>query len=321
MRKILLVGLGGMGKVHYINLQSLKEKAVVAAAVGKGEGDRETAASFSLPFYESIGDAVASHPEINLVDITTPSFLHKANVTEALSFSRDVICEKPLALNSADGRRMFAYARETGCRLLAAHVLRYTNEYRVLRRLVDGGEYGRVLDASFSRLSQVPSWAKDGWLFDKSKSGLLPFDLHIHDLDMIIGLFGAPSGVSSYARRSPFKDYDEYLHVVYEFDGFTVKAEAGWLNAAIPFTAVWRIVFENAVAVNTGSEICVYTADGKTLKPDISYKFTVSTGINIPATGWYYQELESLLDILASSKEAPVKEWEVIKELEILETL
>ena len=35
---------------------------------------------------------------------------------------------------------------------------------------------------------------KGGWLFDQEKSGLVPFDLHIHDLDVICGLFGVPSG-------------------------------------------------------------------------------------------------------------------------------
>ena len=321
MRKILLVGLGGMGKVHYLNLRQLKDRAVVAAAVGKGQADRETAGSYALPFYETMGEAFRDMPEINLVDITTPSFLHKDNVMEALSYGRDVICEKPLALNSSDARMMFSAAREKKLKLLAAHVLRYTNEYNVLYRLVKGGEYGRVLDASFTRLSQVPSWAQGGWLFDKSKSGLIPFDLHIHDLDMIIGLFGAPVNVSSYARRSKDREYDEYLHVIYEYNGFSVKAEAGWLNAAIPFTAVWRVVFEKAVAVNNGNEISVFTWDGKTITPDISYEVTVSTGINIPPTGWYYQELKTLLYVLSSSQEAPVKEGEVLKELEILETL
>lgn len=321
MRKILLVGLGGMGKVHYLNLRQLKDRAVVAAAVGKGQADRETAGSYALPFYETMGEAFRDMPEIDLVDITTPSFLHKDNVMEALSYGRDVICEKPLALNSSDACMMFSAAREKKLKLLAAHVLRYTNEYNVLYRLVKGGEYGRVLDAAFTRLSQVPSWAQGGWLFDKSKSGLIPFDLHIHDLDMIIGLFGAPVNVSSYARRSKDREYDEYLHVIYEYNGFSVKAEAGWLNAAIPFTAVWRVVFEKAVAVNNGNEISVFTWDGKTITPDISYEVTVSTGINIPPTGWYYQELKTLLDVLSSSQEAPVKEGEVLKELEILETL
>ena len=60
---------------------------------------------------------------------------------------------------------------------------------------------------------------------------------------------------------------------------------------------------------------------GGLLTPDISYEVTVSTGINIPPTGWYYQELKTLLDVLSSSQEAPVKEGEVLKELEILETL
>ena len=54
-------------------------------------------------------------------------------------------------------------------------------------------EYGKVLDASFERLScGTPTGLSAAGLFDKSKSGLLPFDLHIHDLDVIVSLFGKP---------------------------------------------------------------------------------------------------------------------------------
>lgn len=55
---------------------------------------------------------------------------------------------------------------------------------------------GKPLDACFERLSACPGWAKDGWLFDVNKSGLLPYDLHIHDLDVIVSVFGKPESFS-----------------------------------------------------------------------------------------------------------------------------
>ena len=61
MKQILLVGLGGMGKVHYANYQHLDGMAHVVAAVGSGDADRRTAASFSLPFFTSITEAVRHH--------------------------------------------------------------------------------------------------------------------------------------------------------------------------------------------------------------------------------------------------------------------
>ncbi len=111
---------------------------------------------------------------------------------ESLSLGKTTIVEKPCALTRADAGAMFALAEEKGVNLYVAQVLQFTREVEVLRKLVREGTYGRPLDAVFQRLSARPEWAQGGWLFDKSKSGLVPFDLHIHDLDVIVSLFGVP---------------------------------------------------------------------------------------------------------------------------------
>lgn len=321
MKQILLVGLGGMGKVHYVNYQHLDGMAHVVAAVGSGDADRKTAASFSLPFFTSITEAVRHHGEIDVVDITTPSFLHVAGCLEALQWGRDVICEKPLALCRQDAQRIFDASHRAGRLVLPAHVLRYTHEYAVLHGLVASGRYGRVLGASFTRLSTVPAWARGGWLLDPKKSGGVSFDLHIHDLDMIVGLFGKPGKVESRMETGDARVGDTYLTVSYGYKDIDVRAEAGWINAPIPFTATWRVVFAKALAVNDGKAVRVYPADGAAYEPDISYPVTVSTGINVPPTGWYYEELKRLLMILEGRSEPLVRTEEVLAELGILETL
>ncbi len=321
MKRILLVGLGGMGKVHYANYQHLGGMAHVVAAVGNGDADRKTAAGFSLPFFTSITEAIQNHGEIDVVDITTPSFLHVAGCLEALQLGRDVICEKPLALRRADAEQIFDASRRVGRLVLPAHVLRYTHEYAVLHDLVASRRYGRVLGASFTRLSAVPAWARGGWLFDSKKSGGVPFDLHIHDLDMIVGLFGKPSKVESRMETGDPHVGDTYLAVSYGYKDLAVRADAGWINAPIPFTATWRVVFAKALAVNDGKAVCIYPSDGAAYKPDISYPVTVSTGINVPPTGWYYEELKRLLMVLEGRSEPLVRTEEVLAELGILETL
>ena len=109
---------------------------------------------------------------------------------------------------------MFALAEEKGVNLYVAQVLQFTREVEVLRKLVREGTYGRPLDAVFQRLSARPEWAQGGWLFDKSKSGLVPFDLHIHDLDVIVSLFGVPDQAECRPCGGPAMDSPElYLGV------------------------------------------------------------------------------------------------------------
>ena len=318
--KILLVGLGGMGRVHFKNIERI-EKAEIVASVGAGERDRSTAEEFGLPFYSSITEAVAAHPEVQVIDITTPTFLHRTHVEEALGTGRDTICEKPLALSSKDARELFALARKKGVSLNVGQVLRYTKEYLALLDAVKSERYGRVLDASFTRLSVAPKWAKDGWLYDKKKSGLIPFDLHIHDLDMIYSLFGEPDTAKLSRRQSEASATPEYYHMDYGYHGFSVRGEAGWLNACIPFTATWRVIFENAVMTNDGSVVTVYPADGEPQVIDTSYDVVISTGINVPPTGWYYEELRTILDRVSEKHESIFDESEILGVLELLEKM
>ncbi|MFR9223736.1 MAG: Gfo/Idh/MocA family protein [Flavonifractor plautii] len=250
MINIGIVGAGGMGTVHHSNYRHLDGCAVVGV-VDPSPAGRERAAQWGVPCYESITDLVDAGG-VDVVDICTPTFLHRDNVMESLSLGKTTIVEKPCALTRADAEAMFALAEEKGVNLYVAQVLQFTREVEVLRKLVREGTYGRPLDAVFQRLSARPEWAQGGWLFDKSKSGLVPFDLHIHDLDVIVSLFGVPDQAECRPCGGPAMDSPELYRWEYRCGGVNVMAEAGWLNASVPFTAVWRVYFENAMVIYDG---------------------------------------------------------------------
>lgn len=318
---ILLVGLGGMGKVHYCNYKYVNGANVVAA-VGASESDKTYARENSLPFFSSLKEAFSSGISVDTVDITTPTFLHKAFVLEALDYDVDVICEKPIALRVKDAEEMYAKAEAKGKRLVIAQVLRFTKEFKVLKKAVESEKYGKVLSATFLRLSTEPKWAKDGWLYDKAKSGLVPFDLHIHDLDMIVSLFGAPEEARDISAKLTGEAEPYFHHFEYRYKDFTVHAEAAWLKSSIPFTATWRVIFEHAVMENDGKNVVVYPDNGEKITVDTSYDVVVSTGINVPPTGWYFEELNAIVFSLNSEKNTnPVPPEEVLTVLSLVTTM
>ena len=79
---------------------------------------------------------------------------------------------------------------------------------------------------------------------DEKRCGLVPYDLHIHDLDFLVYAFGAPKNMI--CNRSKLPDQD-YFNCVYEFDNFFVTAEAAWYASPYPFAAYFRFQFENAI--------------------------------------------------------------------------
>ena len=314
-----LVGFGGIGRVHFSNYLHIKDCKVTAICEPSPEG-RKAAEETGLTCYDNLKDMLAfSNPDV--VDICVPTFLHYALVMEALQNGRHVICEKPIALKSSEVKEMYSLAEKQGVQLVVGHVLQFYPASKILHEIVKDGRYGRPLDAVFLRLSACPRWAKDGWLLDKSKSGLLPFDLHIHDLDLMISLFGKPE---SYEIASGGRDgigYEEYYRILYRYPKLNVCCEAAWYNAEIPFTASWRVYFEKAVLICEGGKLISYSFEEPAKEFDIEEKIKIPTGINVPPTGVFFEELKFFLDRIISGEKKQFRKDEIISLIEILENI
>lgn len=296
MQKIAIVGVGGMGTVHYNNYLQL-EKADVRAVVGPSATDRKKAAKWGVKIYPDIKELLASE-EIDLVDICTPTFLHVEHALTALSFGKNVIIEKPIALHREDAERIFALALEKKALVFVGQVLHFTKEVEILKEAVKSGKYGKVLDAYFTRLTAAPNWVQGGWMFNKEKSGLLPFDLHIHDLDLIISLFGPPSDYRYTAGGRNKAEFKEHYRFNYNYGDLNVGAEAAWYHANYPFTARWRVYFEEGLLVNE-EQLIFYPAEGEPVEFETEAEPKIETGINLPPTAMFYNELSHFIDCAA----------------------
>ena len=318
MKRILLVGFGGMGHVHYVNIQRMDNAEIVG--ITGTEHDCKVAEKTGLPFFLSITEGIQKLSP-DAVDITTPTFLHKLHVMEALECGVDVICEKPLALSASDAAEIYRTAEDKGLRVFPALVMRYTKEFAVLSSLIHNGEYGKLIKADFHRLSPMPEWTAGNWLFDKDKSGLIPFDLHIHDLDMIYALFGEPECIDSYAPVDMKTGFPCYYSIEYGYENLSVHAEAGWLRTSMPFTSGWRMIFEKAVAVNEDGRISIYPEKKEMQDLTPHYDIVISTGINVPPTGWYYEEIKHIISEMDGSEKAKISRDEAVGVLRIAERL
>ena len=319
MIKIGVVGIGGMGTVHISNYAYMDD-CKVTAVVDRVEQTKLKYQEAGIMTYDTV-EEMLSDQELDIVDICTPTFLHKEQTLTALNAGVNVICEKPAALSSAGAKEMCAAARDNHVQLFIAQVVQYGLETMILRDLVSSNTYGKVLDAQFIRLSAAPRWIENGWLFDKEKSGLLPFDLHIHDLDLIVSLFGSPRKVSFTSCGRESVPYQEQYRFLYGYDHFNIAAEAAWYHADIPFTAAWRVYFENAVVVNNTNGLIAYEYDHEPKIFDTSEKLLIPTGINVPPTGMYYRELSDFVDKVRQGGSGCAREDDIISVLSILESI
>ena len=106
---------------------------------------------------------------------------------------------------------------------MIGQVVRFWQEYDYVKKVYESGELGKLMSGKLSRMSGVPKWSWDGWLQDKNRSGLVPFDLHIHDADFMVYAFGAPKNAIVHRANDAMQDC---FNVTYEYDGFFINAEA-----------------------------------------------------------------------------------------------
>ena len=217
---------------------------------------------------------------------------------------------------------MWALTDQMGKQVYVAQVLQFTKEVELLHELVKTERYGKPLDAYFERLAAAPTWNTGGWLFDKEKSGLLPFDLHIHDLDVIVSLFGKPKSFDFTSCGSADRSYQEHYRFLYRYGDLNVAAESAWFHADFPFTARWRVYFENAVVVNDGVQVTAYPAGAAAYVFDTEEALKIPTGINLPPTGMFFNELAHFMDCIEKGiPSEKVTREQVLTVIEILEQI
>ena len=118
------------GLVHALGTRSPADAAAVAAK----NGIRNV--------YESY-DAVLADPAVDAVYVPLPNHMHLPWTLQALSAGKHVLCEKPLACNVREARKMAAQARESGLLLMEAFMYRFHPRSRRIKQIVDQGAIGK----------------------------------------------------------------------------------------------------------------------------------------------------------------------------------
>jgi predicted dehydrogenase len=239
---VAVVGLGFMGVTHLRAYQQIKAariaavcdavrlpvNGVLAGVAGniKKSDDINLGAQVKVcrKFEEVLAD-----PEVDLVDLCTPTPLHAEQAIAALKAGKSVLCEKPLARTSASAHEILRAAEAARGFLMPAMCMRFWPGWSWLRQVVQEKTFGKVLAARFRRLTAMPTWSKQGTYSGATDLGGALFDLHIHDTDFVQFLFGRPASVFSSGVARPGGPIDHVITQYNYADGPAVYAEGSWL--------------------------------------------------------------------------------------------
>ena len=294
MLKVAVVGVGGISGAHIPVWEEMEDAELIALCDIRPE---------QMEKYENIKhytdfEEMLNNEEIDILDICLPTFLHADYAVKAMERGINVICEKPISLNEDDIDRVYSTAEKNNVKFMVAQVLRFWPEYELLKEIYDTKKYGKLLSGTMTRLGCYPRWSWDGWMMDEKRSGLVPFDLHIHDLDFMVYAFGIPE--IKYQYRSKLPDQD-FFTVNYDFGDFSVNTEASWYATCYPFTAQFRFQFEDAIVANENGKMIIYLRDDERI--DLSEEAEGDTGnINLPKSDAYANEIHYFFDCVVNDK-------------------
>ncbi|HLF75668.1 MAG TPA: Gfo/Idh/MocA family oxidoreductase [Anaerolineales bacterium] len=193
--RVGIVGVGFMGTTHAAGWAETPAEIVGFTAETQNEAGA-ISRQYKTKVYPSLEEML---PDVDVVDICSPTHLHYEMALKAAAAGKHVVCEKPLARTTRQAREILLACQKAGVELLVAHVVRFFPEYALAHSAVAEGQVGKPGVIRLHRGSYRPKKPAGNWFLDEVKSGGILMDLMIHDYDYARWIAGDVESVS--ARR------------------------------------------------------------------------------------------------------------------------
>lgn len=290
MLKVGIIGCGFMGTMHANCYKNIEGVEIAALADLRKDCAEKLAEGTNAVIYGD-GKDLIENAELDIIDICLPTYLHSEYAIMAMDKVKYLFVEKPVALTNEQAAQMIEKANRTQCNVQIGQVIRFWDEYVKLAEIINENKYGKIINANFRRISPIPTWGWNNWLLDSSLSGGAAQDLHIHDMDYVLSLFGRPESIKTVKNINGGEN--SYINSLLTYSDFVVGVEGTWgLPGTYPFNATFRVVFEKATVENAGGKLMLYTdAEATEIKIDKKDLGEGFEGGNISDLGGYYNEL------------------------------
>lgn len=190
--KIGVVGLGFIGPAH---IEGIRRQGVEVHGIAEftPELAREKAKELNIPVAYSSYEEMLADPDIDVVHVCSPNFLHFPQAKMALQAGKHVVCEKPLTITSAEAKELVELAREKKLVNAINFNLRFYPVNFEARHLVHQESFGNVFIVQGSYLQDWLLYPTDwNWRLDKDQGGTLRAvaDIGSHWIDLVMFVTG-----------------------------------------------------------------------------------------------------------------------------------
>ena len=207
-KDFVIIGCGRIAWRHAEQMAKVANvKAVCDIVPAKAN---ELAKAYNATPYYTIESLLEIEIGIALASICTPNGLHAAHSIQALKAGINVLCEKPLCINSNDGGKMITAAKEAGKKLFVVKQNRYNPPVIFLKKLLTQNKLGKVFSFQVNCFWNRPPEYYTSWKGTKRLDGGTLFTQFSHFIDLLYWLLGDVKEVKKISRN--------FAHPTIEFE-------------------------------------------------------------------------------------------------------
>lgn len=197
-----ILGAGRIAQSAIIpSLHYAKNARPMAIASRNPERAKRIATRLSIPKVYGGYEALLADPDIDAIYIGLPNGLHPEWVCKAAAAGKHILCEKSLALNLEDAKRMRAACWSAGVLLMEGYMYRHHPQWAKAEELIRGGQLGHILSVDARLSGYVPA---EDHRWDPELGGGALFDVTCYGINVARLIFDAePTAVQAIA------DWDE----------------------------------------------------------------------------------------------------------------
>lgn len=198
MLNFAIVGCGHIAKKHAEAIKNAEGANLLAVCDTIPENMTPYIEEYGVQGYEDLDDLL-KNPEVDVVNICTPSGYHAPLAIKAANAKKHVVVEKPISLTLEDAQAIIDACNENGVKLSVVHPNRFRPAVKAIRKAMDEGRLGKLSHANATvRWNRNQAYYDQApWRGTKSLDGGVLMNQAIHNLDLLLWLMGDIDEVQS----------------------------------------------------------------------------------------------------------------------------
>ncbi|GAB3249821.1 hypothetical protein GCM10027347_07180 [Larkinella harenae] len=238
-----IIGFGGFGLFaaqHFLQIPHVK---LIGIAGSQREEATRAANRFGAEHFNSI-DELLAQPDLDIVYIATPPFLHYEQSMQALRAGKHVICEKPLAMNAQQGREMVEYAQSKGLLMVTNLMQRYNPMFERVKTLIDKKILGEFLHGYFENYAGDEGLSPQHWFWNRELSGGIFIEHGVHFFDLFAGWLGDGKVEAAQVCQRDGTDLEDQVNATVRYGNTVVNFYHGFTQTGRMDRQEMRLLFE-----------------------------------------------------------------------------